>query len=154
MNINKICNKYKYIIFYLFFGICTTAVNVAVYWGAAHLLSLGTMPSTMIAWVSAVSFAYLTNRKWVFYSNASGWREVSAEITSFFTCRLVTGGVDWICMFVLVDVIGLNDVVIKFLANVIVTVLNFAASKLVIFRAGRKTDKKIENEAVSERRGA
>lgn len=135
MNVKKLYSKYKDVVFYLFFGVCTTAVNIAAYWLAAHPLHLGTMPSTIIAWVLAVAFAYITNRKWVFYSSASGTKEILAEMGSFFACRLATGGVDWLCMLVFVDFMGLNDMVIKFAANVIVIVLNYVASKLVIFRS-------------------
>lgn len=140
MDLRSLYLKYKDVIFYLFFGVCTTAVNVIAYWVVAHPLGLGTMPSTIIAWLLAVTFAYVTNRRWVFHSNASEMKELVAEIGSFFTCRLATGGVDWACMLIFVDILGLNDVAIKFSANFIVIVLNYAASKLVIFRGGKKTE--------------
>lgn len=140
MDIGKLYSKYKDVLFYLFFGVCTTAVNVVAYWAAAHLLRFGTMPSTILAWVFAVTFAYITNRKWVFHSNASRIKEIVTEIGSFFVCRLATGGVDWVCMLVLVEFMGLNDVMIKFLANVVVIALNYAASKMIIFRAERKKE--------------
>lgn len=134
MDIKKLYEKYKDVIPYLFFGVCTTVVNVVVYWGCAHPLGLGVMPSTIIAWVLAVLFAFVTNRKWVFHSDKTGTREIAKEMLMFFTCRLATGAVDWICMFVFVDLLGLNDLIIKFCANVIVIVLNYLASKIVIFK--------------------
>lgn len=138
MNVKNLIEKYKDVIPYLFFGVCTTAVNVASYWICAHPLKWGVLASTIIAWIVAVLFAYVTNRKWVFHSEAYGSKEIIKEICSFFGCRLATGVVDWICMVVFVDVLKFNDVVIKFLANVIVIILNYIASKMVIFR--RKTD--------------
>lgn len=135
MSVKKLYEKYEHVILYLFFGVCTTVVNVVVYWLAAHPLNLGTMPSTIIAWVLAVAFAYITNRKWVFCSSAAGRKEILSEMGSFFACRLATGGVDWICMLMFVDFIGLNDMAVKFAANVIVIVLNYVASKLVIFQS-------------------
>lgn len=133
MDIKEWYVKYKSIILYLFFGVCTTAVNVIVYWVTAHLLQIETMSSTVIAWVIAVLFAYITNRKWVFHSNITSIKEIIREIICFFTCRLATGGVDWGCMFLFVNVIGMNDIFIKFIANIIVIVLNYIASKLIIF---------------------
>ena len=56
------------------------------------------------------------------------------EIVTFFAFRLGTGVVDWACMFVFVDILSFNDVVIKFIANVIVIILNYVASKLIIFK--------------------
>lgn len=136
MNFKELFNKYKDVIPYLFFGVCTTVVNVATYWVCAHWLGCGTMVSTIIAWVLAVLFAYITNRKWVFHSEAHGRTEIMKEICSFFGCRLATGVVDWGCMFIFVDLLSWNDVVIKFAANILVIILNYIASKLIIFKKG------------------
>lgn len=136
--IKELCNKYKGIVAYIFFGVCTTLVNVVVYWILAHLVHIDTMPSTIIAWFVAVLFAYLTNRKWVFNSQARNSKAVFKEILSFFSCRLVTGIIDWLCMFIFVDVAGWNDIIIKFLANLTVIILNYLASKFVIFKRTEK----------------
>lgn len=133
MNIQKICEKYKDIIPYLFFGVCTTVVNIVGYWLMAHMLQLSTIVSTIIAWVIAVFFAYMTNRKWVFHSAASTKKAVMREIISFFSCRIGTGIVDWFCMWLFVERLHVNDVAVKTAANVLVIILNYAASKLVIF---------------------
>ena len=53
---------------------------------------------------------------------------------SFFVCRLATGLVDWACMFLFVDVLHWNDVLIKTGANILVIALNYIASKLIIFK--------------------
>lgn len=134
MNIKQLIIKYRDIIPYAVFGILTTLVNIAVYWVMAHIFNLGVMLSTIIAWVAAVLFAYLTNRKWVFHSEAQIPQEVFKEIISFFTCRIITGVVDWGCMLIFVDMLHFNDVIIKTAANILVIVLNYIASKLVIFR--------------------
>ena len=138
MNWKRLYEKYKDVVLYLFFGVCTTVANVITYWLAAHPFNLGTMPSAIIAWVVAVTFAYITNRKWVFHSSASGGKEIFAELTSFFACRLATGGVDWGCMLLFVDIMGMNDMLVKCAANIIVIVLNYVASKLVIFQSKGK----------------
>lgn len=134
MDIQSLCQKYRDVIPYLFFGICTTFVNIIVYWVMAYPLNCQTMFSTVVAWIVSVLFAYVTNRKWVFHSDASGLKEISKEICSFFSCRLATGVVDLGCMWIFVDILSYNDVVIKVLANVLVIILNYVASKLLIFR--------------------
>ena len=134
MKISMLFAKYKDIIPYAFFGVLTTVVNMVVYWVAAHPLGLSVMVSTVIAWIAAVLFAYVTNRKWVFHSQAKGTKEIVQEIVSFFACRLATGVVDWACMFIFVDLLHFNDVIIKAAANVLVIILNYIASKLVIFK--------------------
>lgn len=134
MNLKHLISKYKDVIPYLFFGVCTTVVNIMVYWICAHFFKYTVMVSTIIAWVLAVAFAYVTNRKWVFHSCANGKEAIIKEIVSFFGCRLTTGVIDWLCMFVFVDKLLWNDVFVKFAANVLVIILNYIASKLVIFR--------------------
>lgn len=132
--------KYKDAIPYLFFGVCTTVVNVVVFWLLAHWINIRTMLSTIIAWIAAVVFAYITNRKWVFKSDAKGIGEICREIFAFFSCRFMTGMVDWFTMWILVDIVGFNDMIIKCTANIIVIILNYIASKWMIFRK-RSMDK-------------
>lgn len=134
----KLLQQYKDVIPYLFFGVCTTGVNVVTYWAMAHPLSMEVMLSTIVAWFAAVLFAYLTNRKWVFHSEASGSAEIMKELVSFFGCRLATGVVDWACMYLFVDILAWNDVLVKLAANVLVIILNYIASKLLIFRKKEK----------------
>ena len=132
--IRKYWDKYKDVILYLIFGGLTTVVNIAVYWICVHVLGTGVMFGTVAAWALAVLFAYLTNRTMVFHSSAAGAQAVLKEITSFFGCRLGTGVVDWVIMFVFVTVLRFNDMIVKIAANIIVIVLNYVLSKFVIFK--------------------
>lgn len=133
-NIEELIRKYQDVLPYLIFGVLTTVVNIISYWFMAHLLYLGVMVSTVIAWILSVLFAYITNRTWVFHSKARGTQEIFREIVSFFSCRLATGVIDWGCMLVFVDVLGWWDLGVKVAANIIVIVLNYLASKLLIFK--------------------
>lgn len=126
--------KNKNIVPYIIFGVLTTVVNLFTYFLFAYLFKCGTMPSTVAAWIIAVFFAYITNRKWVFKSDVINAFELLKEMFSFFMCRLATGAVDWVCMYVSVDQLHMNDVVMKAVANVIVIVLNYIASKNIIFK--------------------
>lgn len=130
----QLIEKYKDVIPYAVFGVLTTLVNIGSYWIMAHPMKMPVMVSTVIAWILSVLFAYLTNRKWVFHSEASSSKEIIHEIAMFFSARLATGVIDWGGMFVFVDLLKLNDVVIKTLANVVVIILNYVASKFLIFR--------------------
>ena len=94
MKLKNFYKRYKDIIPYLFFGVCTTIINVIIYWIMAHPLGMSTTLSTLFAWFIAVVFAYVTNRKWVFHSKAKGREEILKEISSFFACRIGTGIVD------------------------------------------------------------
>jgi len=132
--IKRLLIKYRDIVLYGVFGVLTTLVNIVSYWFMAHPLTMGTMISTVLAWVLSVLFAYFTNRKWVFRSKATGYDAIVKEIVSFFACRIATGVVDWACMFVFVELLRFDDVVIKVLANIVVIVLNYVGSRLFVFR--------------------
>ena len=123
------------IILYLFFGVCTTLVNIISYWIASHIIELTVLTSTILAWLLAVLFAYATNRKWVFHSSATNSIAIIRELSYFITCRVATGAVDMACMWIFVEKMCFNDIIIKLGANVLVIILNYIASKLIIFKA-------------------
>mgnify|MGYP004446817753 FL=1 len=132
MLIQTLIEKYKDVIPYAVFGVLTTIVNVASYWLCARLLGFSVMPSTYIAWFAAVLFAYITNRKWVFKSSVHG-KAIIIEALSFFSCRILTGLMDWFCMYIFVNVLLFNDITVKTFANISVIVTNYLASKFIIF---------------------
>lgn len=68
----KLYIKYKSEILYLFFGGCTTLVNIACYYVLYRQLHFANFASTIAAWVVSVAFAYITNRQYVFESEVKG----------------------------------------------------------------------------------
>lgn len=132
--------KYREVISYLFFGVLTTVVNYAVYLLAAPFFNTTTIP-TAIAWVLAVIFAYVTNRIFVFHSQAKGSKALLWEILTFFGARVLSGIVDVGFMWVFADRLGFNDKLMKLVSNVFVVIFNYIASKLIIFRKSGKDEK-------------
>lgn len=130
--------KYREVILYVFFGGCTTLVNILSYFVLTDLMHLDYLVSNAQAWVLSVLFAYVTNRIWVFQSSAAGFAAVFKEIVSFFGFRLFSGGVDMLIMYLAVSVLHFPDKPVKILSNVLVIVLNYIFSKLVIFRKKEK----------------
>lgn len=122
------------ILLYLVFGVLTTLINVVVYGLCADILHMDVMVSTIIAWILAVLFAYITNRKWVFHSTVDDKDGLIKELMAFFGCRLGTGVVDLVMMFIFVEVLKFHGMTIKLLANIIVIILNYVASKVLIFK--------------------
>ena len=125
--------KYKEIILYLIFGFLTTVVNYVSYFALTRVFGIGLVPSNIIAWLFAVMFAYITNRKWVFESKTRG-AKVLLEIGSFVAARIFSGVVDTVAMVVLVERLSVNDLIAKVLVSVLVIILNYILSKLVIFK--------------------
>lgn len=139
----ELWKKYKSLILYAFFGGCTTLVNMIAYAGCTRWFGMGIKISTIIAWVLAVTFAYLTNRTMVFESEAKSRESILKEVISFFSCRLATGGIDLLIMYVFAEVMGIHDMVMKIVSNIIVILLNYAASKLIIFKHGGQDEERV-----------
>ncbi len=135
--LKALCRKYREFLSYVFFGVLTTVVNYVSYLLLAPLFSTTTIP-TAIAWALSVIFAYVTNRIFVFRSQARGFRALAWEILTFFGARLLSGVLDVGIMWIFADRLKLNDKVVKLASNVFVVIFNYVASKLVIFRKGRK----------------
>ena len=130
----ELFRNYKELILYVFFGGLTTVVNWVGYWLLADLLHLPYLWATAIAQIAAILFAYVTNRIWVFQSKAKGLGPVLGEMVRFFGCRGVSFVLDSSCMRIGVGALGINDMVMKFLSNVIVVIVNYVFSKLIVFR--------------------
>ena len=122
--------NYKQGILYLFFGALTTAVNIISYYASYNIFKISNVTSTILAWALAVLFAFVTNRIFVFESKAKGFKEIIRELLAFFTCRLLTGAMDVLIMWISVDIMNWNSMLWKIISNVLVVVLNFLASKL------------------------
>lgn len=132
--------KYEEAVNYLFFGFLAFLVNMLAYAAAAKVLGADedkvvlVLIATALAWVVAVLFAYWTNRTFVFKSKVMDKTGMHKEFVSFISARIVTGIMELVLMYILVDVIRVDDVVSKFICNVIVIVSNYIFSKLWVFR--------------------
>ena len=139
-NLKEIYLKNKAIILYLFFGVCTMILNTAAYAACYELLGISNVLSTIVAWLLAVVAAYITNKIWVFESKTDTAATLMQEIWKFFSCRIATGVADIAIMYVFVDIMAWNATFMKIVANIIVVILNYAASKLWIFRKSKETN--------------
>ncbi|MBQ7827116.1 MAG: GtrA family protein [Clostridia bacterium] len=160
MKINELYLKYKEIVNYLIFGVLTTVIDFAVYTPLTAILGAdfkiaGVIPwyivTSVIAWIVAVLFAYITNKKWVFEEKDWSAGKVARELTSFAGGRVVTLLIQLFLMWLMIDVthldktalftwgaglVGLKgDFVVKAIVAVVVVVLNYVISKLFVFKS-------------------
>lgn len=132
--INELWNKYKTLINYGIFGVITTIINIAAYSICYERFGISNVLSNIVAWILAVLVAYITNKLWVFESKSLELSVLLRETVSFFGCRLATGAIDLVIMYVTVDCMNWNSTLMKCLSNVIVIITNYVASKLIIFK--------------------
>ncbi len=126
--------QYYDLISYLFFGVLTTVVNYAVYLPCYNIFGISGSISNMIAWVFAVAFAYLTNKPFVFKSHDWSAKTVIPELSKFIGCRAGSGILETGIIFLTVDLLHWNGNVMKLITSVAVVLLNYVASKLLIFK--------------------
>lgn len=139
--------KYEEKWLYLFFGVLTTVVSFITAGVSKYLLeqagsgsSVVSTGSTVISWICAVTFAYVTNRLWVFDSKAKGAKALFGEAVSFYGGRVFTLVVETVMMWLGYTLIGINYWITKIAANVVVLILNYIISKIFVFK-GEKDEK-------------
>lgn len=137
---------------YLFFGVCTTIINIVIFQLFYSVIGVPTLISNAIAWVFSVAFAYITNRIFVFHSQVNSVKGVLREASAFVGARLFSLVFDELIMWLMVDVMGYTviekftaqimgwdvqdakSLIAKVCANIVVMILNFLFSKLFIFK--------------------
>lgn len=119
---------------YLVFGLLTTLLNLLIFTICVRIIKIPVLISTIISWIIAVLFAYVTNKLYVFDSKVIQKKELAREIISFFNARIVTLVIETVFLWATVIKLGLNEIIMKIIVNIIVIVLNFVFSKIFIFK--------------------
>ena len=139
--IRMLLGKYREQLLYLIFGGLTTVIDWVIsfllyyLWdGAMQNIPALVHVADVIAWVAAVSFAFITNRIWVFESRKKGFLPIMGELVSFAGGRVLTLLLQEAIMAVFVTWLGLNKYMFRILAAILVIVLNYFISKLIVFR--------------------
>lgn len=125
---------YKDFFIYCIFGAMATGVNMLGYHLLYDVAGIRNVPSTFLAWLFAVTFAFFTNKFFVFVSFDRSPGTVMKELAGFFSCRISTGVMDVVFMYVTVDLLDMPPVLFKFISNLMVGIINYLVGKLVIFK--------------------
>lgn len=126
-------HKYKEVLLYLFFGGCTTLVNILSFM-IIRVLGIGLYTSNVLAWFISVVFAFITNKLFVFESKNVGFKKTLKECVYFFGCRVLSLFFDMGLMYLMVDLLDLNELISKVVSNVFVIIINYVFSKVIIFK--------------------
>lgn len=119
---------------YLIMGGLTTIVNILSYWISEEQLGLNYKASTAIAWLTAVAFAYVTNKRYVFESNTTTVGALLMEVFSFISFRFLSFLMDLGVMILLVDGLNISGSMAKIWSNVVVLIANYTFSRKFIFK--------------------
>ena len=171
--IKKLYKKYEDIILYIIFGVLTTAVSFVTQFLASRFLHTSVIVSTSISWICAVTFAYVTNRKFVFKSEEHTTKGIAAEAARFYGARLATYFMEVAIMYLcadrfagtFIDLMNLesldysktpfsafgnagrfNEMNFKLIANVIILISNYVLSKLLVFKKNHRVVEYVQND--------
>lgn len=153
--LEKLCLKFENAIIYIFYGVVTTIINYIAHFGLRLAFTdlsgigeytFGSVMSAMensavssagaatFAWVVSMVFAFFVNKFFVFEHKSTGRSEFAKEFFSFAGGRIFSYFCELAIMFICVDVMRLNELIIKLLCNVLVMILNYIFSKFLVFR--------------------
>ena len=130
------------VIFYIIFGVLTTLVNIITSYVLKAFLHVEANIASTIGIIHSILFAYFTNRKWVFNSEADTIRKKLIEFFKFILGRAFTMIIEIVGVFLLNDVLhafynfgdNIGFLIDKCIITVIVIILNFFISKFFAFK--------------------
>lgn len=135
--VDKLMSLYKKVvnretIAYAIAGVLTTIVNFVSYEGL-YRLGVANLTANALAWVIAVTFAYIVNKRGVFLSQSENVKDEASKVSKFFGARIITLLVEQTGMYLFTELVHFNRLIVKACLAVIVIILNYIFSKLYIF---------------------
>ncbi len=135
---------------YVFFGVLTTVVSIVVYWLCSNALSVdgkisafAVIVANVISWIFAATFAYITNKLFVFKSYNLNKDFLIKEAAAFYSARIFSLIVENAWLLVALEALAMDKMIAKYIGQIIVFVLNYALSKLFIFKKEKKNGKNV-----------
>ena len=130
----KIYHKYKEAIDYLFWGGVAFVLSMVLFYLFANVMNIYEQIANIISWVICVIFTYLTNRIFVFQSKVKGFWNIVKEFKDFVMARLLTLVMENAILYVMIDLLTIDNMISKLVGQFVVIVSNYILSKLWIFK--------------------
>lgn len=136
--VKELIKKHEELIKYLIIGVLTTVINYIIFAILVKLANIDMHVSNIIAWIVSVIFAYFTNKLFVFESKSFEFKVIGKEVLSFGAARVFSLLLEEVILYIFVNLLNMNELVIKLIANVIVIIVNYILSKFIIFKKDSK----------------
>lgn len=138
----ELYGKHKEIINYLIVGVLTTIISLIVYYVSVFTIlnpdnAFELQIANILKWISGVTFAYFTNRKFVFESKETNRIK---EACKFVSSRITTLVLTSFLMFLFVTVLKGNDKIMVIITQFIEIVGNYILSKLFVFKKNKEQE--------------
>lgn len=129
------------IVSYVFFGLLTTVVSMGSFYIFNQLLGTelflkdkNYLAANVLSWIAAVLFAFVTNKIFVFSSRSWKAAVVWKEFAGFVSARLFSLLVDMGLMYLFISIMGMHEMLAKFIVQIVIVIINYVFSKLFIFQ--------------------
>ena len=130
--------KHKYLniemVWYVIFGTLATIVDLGSYSLFNYILGFKYVTSNIMAWVVTVLFAYITNKLFVFKNYVFALKPLLKEFSMFVLARFLSLVYSVVWQIAAVEWINMHDFTAKAWGVIVVALINYFASKLIIFR--------------------
>ena len=134
----KIYRKNEEAVSYLVWGGVAFVLGTGLFYVFANVMGLYEQIANILSWVICVIFVYFTNRTFVFKSKVKGFKNRLKEFKDFVTARVLTLVMENIILFVMIDLLSVNNMISKLVGQFAVIVSNYFLSKLWIFKNKEK----------------
>lgn len=145
--LRKLIKQYEDFLKFGIVGVMNTLVDFAVY-TLLYLLGVPYRIAQCFSYAAGTLNSYILNKKWTFASDRTdkaeeaavapiagiGRRIDMAQALRFLIVNLVSLGVSLVLLGFLKERLDMNAIIAKVLVTVVTTLLNFAGSKLWVFR--------------------
>ena len=136
--IKELIKKHEELIKYLIIGVLTTVINYIIFAILVKIANIEMHVSNIIAWLVSVIFAYFTNKLFVFESKSFELKVIGKEVLSFGAARVFSLLLEEVILYIFVNLLNMNELIIKLIANIIVIIVNYILSKFIIFKKDSK----------------
>lgn len=133
---------------YMLFGAGTAAIDIftaKIFYdtlsrAAVLKASTNVVIANTVSFILSVTFAFFTNKYFVFKSKSENSRHMRKEALKFFFSRFLTFTLSLFGMVILVDSFSIDHDISKIIVSVVVIILNYVFSKLLIFKTNSNTE--------------
>ena len=126
--------EFKELVLYTVFGNMTFVISIGAYAIFNVFFGINELIANALAWVFAVLFSYVTNKKWVFMVATPTKTAFLVQMFAFFSGRFITLVIEETIIFIFITLLDYPSMWVKLAAQVVVVVLNYVISKLFVFK--------------------
>lgn len=136
--LQNIYYKYEEAIMYVFFGGLTTFVSIVTKLAAFEIIPgkpfWESTAAVTFSWICAVTFAFFTNKKYVFKNETNNKKDFFRVMASFYGARASTFVMEEVIFLVFYDWIGFSKLAVTIASQILIFIANYFLSKIFVFR--------------------